>query len=69
MEIMKRNMGLIDRIIRFICALIIAIFYLINVIAGIIALFLLIIALFLLITGIIGICPIYKPLKISTKFK
>ena len=66
---MKRNMGIIDRIIRFLCALAIAILYLTNVISGIIAFLLLIIALLLLITSIVGICPVYIPLKISTKCK
>jgi hypothetical protein len=62
-----RNMGMIDKTIRFICALSLAILYLINVISGIAALILLIIALFLLITSVVGICPIYKPLSINTK--
>jgi DMSO/TMAO reductase YedYZ heme-binding membrane subunit len=61
-----RNMGVLDRTIRFICALLLAILYLINVISGIVALILLIIALLLLITSAIGICPVYMPLKWDT---
>ena len=64
---MKRNMGIIDRILRFICAFIIASLYLTNVISGAATLILLIIALLLLITSFVGISLVYKPFKISTR--
>jgi len=63
---MKRNMGKIDRIVRGIVGVILAII-------GIMYLgfwwgiLLLVIALILIITAIIGICPLYMPFKFSTK--
>ena len=66
---MKKNMGIIDRIIRIALAVLIAILYLTNAISGVVAIILGIIAIAFLITGIIGFCPVYLPLDISTKGK
>jgi hypothetical protein len=66
---MKLNMGLIDRIIRIIIAIIIAILYFTNQISGIAAIILGIIAVIFILTGIIGFCPLYALFKISTKKK
>ena len=66
---MKRNMGIIDRTLRFICAFTIACLYLTNVISGAVAFILLIIALLLLISSFVGISLVYKPLKISTRMR
>ena len=66
---MKKNMGIIDRIIRIALAVLIAILYLTNAISGVVAIILGIIAIAFLITGIIGFCPVYLPLGISTKGK
>jgi hypothetical protein len=63
---MKKNMGTLDRIIRILLAAVILILYLAGVISGIAALILGIFALIFLITSIVGFCPLYVPLKIST---
>jgi len=66
---MNPNMGTVDRSIRIIIAVIIAALYLTDVISGTLAIVLGIIALVFLLTSIIGFCPVYAPLKISTKGK
>jgi hypothetical protein len=64
---LKLNLGLIDRIIRIIIGIIIIVLYFSNQISGIAAIILGIIAVILILTGIIGFCPLYALLKISTK--
>ena len=63
---MKKNMGTIDRTIRLILALAIAILYFTGVISGITAIILGILAIIFVLTSIIGFCPLYVPLKICT---
>lgn len=66
---MKKNMGTIDRVIRILLAVIVAILYLNESISGIAALILGILAIVFLTTGLTGFCPLYVPLKISTMKK
>ena len=66
---MKKNMGTIDRTIRTLLALVIVILYLTNMISGVIAIILGIFAVIFLLTGFIGFCPLYAPLKLSTRKK
>ncbi|MBN2077776.1 MAG: DUF2892 domain-containing protein [Spirochaetes bacterium] len=63
---MKKNMGTIDRIIRFGLAAVVVILYLTGQITGTAAIVLGIIALVFVITSLIGFCPLYVPLKLST---
>jgi len=63
---MKKNMGGMDRGIRFVIALVIAALYFRGQLNGGLALVLGIIAIAFLITSIVGYCPVYVPLKIST---
>jgi hypothetical protein len=64
--IMQKNMGTIDRIIRVILAVIVAILYFTGQISGIAAIILGVVALVFLITSAIGFCPLYYPFKLST---
>jgi hypothetical protein len=64
---MKQNMGSVDRALRVIAALIVAILYFTDQITGTIAVVLGILAVIFLLTSIIGFCPIYAPFKFSTK--
>jgi hypothetical protein len=64
---MKSNVGMADRIIRIILAAVIAALYVAGVISGWVAIVLGIIAIILFITGVLGICPLYALLHISTK--
>lgn len=64
---MKKNMGNIDRIIRVSLAVLVVILYFANVISGTWAVILGIVALVFLLTSFVGFCPLYVPLKISTR--
>lgn len=64
---MKKNVGKLDRIIRLALAVLVAVLYFTNVISGTLALVLGIIAVILLVTSLIGTCPLYMLLGISTK--
>lgn len=66
---MNQNMGTADRTIRIIIAVVIAALYLTGTISGTLAIILGIIALVFLLTSIIGFCPIYAVLKMSTRSK
>ena len=63
---MKKNMGSIDRIIRFVLAVLIGILYFSGQISGAAALILGIISIIFLLTGIISFCPLYTVLNIDT---
>jgi amino acid transporter len=64
---MRKNMGTADRIIRTALAIIIGILYLTGQLTGTAAVVLGIIAIIFLLTSIISFCPLYVPLKISTR--
>ena len=66
---MKQNMGTVDRVIRLIIVLLIAALYFTGQISGTAAIILGIIALVFLLTSIMGFCPAYLPLGLSTKGK
>ena len=66
---MKKNMGLIDRIIRILIAVVVAILYFTDVIQGTPGIVLLVLSGILTLTSIIGLCPLYMPFGISTKKK
>jgi len=63
---MKKNMGSMDKGIRILLAVIIAILYFTNQITGVAAIVLGIFAIVFLLTSLIGFCPLYSPLKLST---
>ncbi len=66
---MKKNMGTIDRVIRTLLAVIVAILYFTGQITGTAAIILGIFAVIFLITSAIGFCPLYVPFKLSTMKK
>jgi len=63
---MKKNMGTIDRIIRILLAIVVIVLYLNGSITGVAAIILGILAFVFIVTSLIGFCPLYVPLKIST---
>jgi len=63
---MKRNVGIIDKIIRILIAVIIAVLYFTNVISGTLGIILLIFAGILVLTSLINFCPLYLPFSINT---
>jgi hypothetical protein len=66
---MKQNMGTIDRVIRVLLAIVVLVLYLTGNISGTAAIILGIIAVIFVLTSLVGFCPLYVPLKISTKKK
>ncbi len=63
---MKKNMGLIDRIVRILAAVVVVVLYFTNQISGTAAIILLAIAGVFILTSLISVCPLYLPLGIST---
>ncbi len=66
---MKKNMGSLDRTVRILAALVVALLYVFNVISGTLAIVLGIVAVVFLITSFAAFCPLYVPFKISTVCK
>ena len=61
-----KNMGTIDRVIRTAIAIGIAIAYFSGAISGTLAIVLGIVAVAFLLTSLVGMCPIYALLGVST---
>ncbi len=66
---MKKNMGTVDKSIRILVAVIIAILFFTKVIEGILAIILLIVAVMFIVTSFISVCPMYPVLGINTRKK
>ena len=66
---MEKNMGSIDRIIRIVLSIVIVLLFFAGQITGTAAVIPGIIAVASLATGATGVCPLYLPLKFSTKKK
>ena len=62
-------MGMIDRAIRVLFAVIIATAYFTNTISGTFAIILLAFASIFIITSLVGSCPLYMPIRLSTRKK
>ena len=63
---MTRNMGTVDRGIRFALAVVVVLLYFSGKISGVAAVILGVFALAFFITSLIGHCPAYTPLGIKT---
>jgi len=63
---MKKNMGLADRAIRVLIAVLLGILIFAGQIVGVTATILGILAIVFLLTSAVGFCPLYVPLKRST---
>lgn len=66
---MKKNMGIIDRVVRILIAVVVATLYFTNVISGTMAIVLMIVSGIFILTSIVGTCPMYLPFRFSTKSK
>jgi K+-transporting ATPase A subunit len=64
---MKKNMGNIDRGLRVVIALVVAILYFAGQISGTVAIILGILAAVFILTSLVGTCPLYLPFGLSTK--
>ena len=63
---MKKNMGIVDRIVRAIIAIIIGYLYFAGTLTGILGIILLIVAIIFLLTSLMSWCPLYLPFGIKT---
>ncbi|WP_138433692.1 YgaP family membrane protein [Winogradskyella algicola] len=63
---MKKNMGSLDKGIRIIIAITIALLYYFNVIEGTLAYVLMALAIIFLLTSFISFCPLYLPFGWNT---
>jgi hypothetical protein len=68
-ELMKKNLGSADRIIRALLAILLGTLVLTGELTGTRAVVLGIVAVFLLATSTVSFCPAYLPFKISTMKK
>ncbi|MFU8862193.1 MAG: DUF2892 domain-containing protein [Cyclonatronaceae bacterium] len=66
---MKKNMGTVDRSIRIAVAIIIAVLYFTGQITGTAAIILGLIAAAFILTSLVGTCPLYLPVGLSTTKK
>jgi hypothetical protein len=66
---MKINMHMTDRIVRILLSIAIVILYFSGVLSGTLAIVALVVAIVFTLTSLIGFCPLYALLGISTKKK
>lgn len=64
---MKKNMGSLDKSVRVIIAVVVAMLYFTGQISGTVASILGILAIIFILTSLIGTCPLYLPFGLSTK--
>jgi hypothetical protein len=63
---MKRNMGIVDRSIRILIAMVVAVLFFMEIISGTLGIVLLIAAGVFVLTSIVSFCPLYTLLGINT---
>lgn len=66
---MKSNMGSIDKVVRILVAVVIAVLYFTHQVSGMAAIILLILAGIFILTSFMSFCPLYRLFGISTKKK
>ena len=64
---MKTNIGSIDRVLRIALALVASFLVLSDAVTGTLGIVTIIVALILAVTSVVGFCPIYRILRLSTK--
>jgi len=63
---MKKNMGSIDKVIRILIAVVIAILFFTKIITGVLGIVLIALAAVFVLTSILSFCPLYLPFGINT---
>ena len=66
---MKKNMGTIDKAIRILFAVAIAVLFFLKVITGTLGIVLVVLAVVFVLTSLISFCPLYLPFGINTDQK
>jgi len=65
-KVMKKNMGLADKIIRIILAIVIAVLFFMDIISGTLGIVLIALAAIFVLTSFISFCPLYLPFGVKT---
>ena len=66
---MKKNMGTMDKVVRILIAVVIAVLFFTNVISGTLGIILMALAVIFVLTSFISFCPLYLPFGLSTNKK
>jgi len=66
---MTKNMGAIDRIVRLLLVAVVIFLFARGMISGTTAIILGVVAAVFFLTSVMGFCPLYVPLKLSTRGK
>jgi hypothetical protein len=66
---MKKNIGTVDKVIRILIAVVVAVLFFTNVISSTLAVVLLILSGILIVTSFVSFCPLYYPFGLSTRKK
>jgi Inner membrane protein YgaP-like, transmembrane domain len=64
---MTKNMGTVDRAVRVLIAIIVAVLYFTGQIGGVLAGVLGALSLVFVLTSLMGSCPLYRPFGINTR--
>lgn len=64
--VMKKNMGTIDKVIRILIVIVIAVLYSQGIISGTLAIVLGVVATIFLLTSLVSFCPLYKLVGMNT---
>ncbi len=62
----EKNMGRMDRTVRFIVGLILVVLFFLDVISGTLGTIAMVFAVILLGTSVVGVCGLYLPFQYST---
>jgi hypothetical protein len=63
---MNKNMGKVDRVIRIVVSLVLAVLYFTEIVTGTLGIVVIVGSVVLLITSFVGICGLYLPFGINT---
>jgi hypothetical protein len=66
---MKKNVGIIDKAIRLLVAVVVVVLYFTHMITGTLAVILLALSAIFVVTSLLSLCPIWLALGISTRKK
>jgi len=64
---LNKNMGTLDRIIRLVIAVAVAVLYFTGSLSGLAAIILGILAIIFVVTSFVGFCPLYLAFGLSTR--
>ena len=63
---MKKNMGMVDKVVRVVVAAVIVVLYFMEIVSGTLGVVLLVLAAVFVVTSLVGFCPLYTLFVMST---